>query len=250
MAKRVALVTGAAGGIGRATVAALVGVGYDVVGVDRVDSRASPTGCRSRTVDLASPDEISTLVTSIGEEYGRLDVVVNNAAVQICKAAVETTIDDWDLTMAVNLRAAFWLAREAVPWLKRHGGAIVNVASVHSIATARNIAAYAASKAGLVGFTRALALELAADGIRVNAVVPGAVDSPMLESGLSRGHAGGGALEEKKAELASRTPAGRLGRPEDIAETIVFLADHDRSGFVTGQALVVDGGATAHLSTE
>ncbi len=247
---RVALVTGAAGGIGRATATACVQAGYEVVAADRDTEADAPAGCHFRRVDLASPGEISALIASIADDYERLDLIVNNAAVQICKPVEETTIDDWDLTMAVNLRAVFWLVREATPWLGQRGGAIVNIASVHALATAPNIAAYAASKAGLLGLTRALATELAADGIRVNAVVPGAVDTPMLEAGLSRGHLGSGDVKALKAELARRTPAGHLGRPQDIAETAVFLADNDRSGFVTGQAFVVDGGATARLSTE
>ena len=118
------------------------------------------------------------------------------------------------------------------------------------MATSRDIAAYAASKGGLVALTRAMALELAADSIRVNAVLPGAVDTPMLHAGLARDHVAGGTVQERMSELGKRTVMGRVGRPEEIAQAILFLADGQRSSFVTGQTLIVDGGATARLSTE
>ena len=112
------------------------------------------------------------------------------------------------------------------------------------------IAAYAASKGALLALTRALAIELAPDSIRVNAVLPGAVDTPMLRSGLTRGHLQGANVQELMQDLGRRTVMGRVGRPEEIAQAILFLADGDRSSFMTGQTLVVDGGATARLSTE
>jgi NAD(P)-dependent dehydrogenase (short-subunit alcohol dehydrogenase family) len=125
-------------------------------------------------------------------------------------------------------------------------GAVVNVASVHAFATSRNIAAYAASKGGLMAFTRAAALELAPHDVRVNAVLPGAVDTPALRDGLGRS----GAATAAEANLIGRTPLQRIGRPSDIAHAILFLADHQRSSFITGQGLVVDGGALTRLGTE
>jgi len=136
------------------------------------------------------------------------------------------------------------------PLLQRPGGAVVNVASVHAVATSANIAAYATSKGGMVAMTRAAALELAAEGIRVNAVLPGAVDTPMLRDGLGRACTDGSSVDDAMADLAGRTAMGRVGQPREIAEAILFLADPDRSSFMTGQTMVVDGGATARLSTE
>ena len=130
------------------------------------------------------------------------------------------------------------------------GGAIVNVSSVHAVATSANISAYAASKGGLLALTRAMAIEFAPDNIRVNAILPGAVDTPMLRAGLDRDHAGGGSMLDRLENLARKTVNGRIGRPEEIAHTIYFLADNAQSSFMTGQALIVDGGATARLSTE
>ena len=113
-----------------------------------------------------------------------------------------------------------------------------------------NIAAYAASKGGLLALTRAIAIEFAPDDIRVNAILPGAVDTPMLRAGFNRGHVGDGTVQERLENLARKTVNGRIGQPEEIAKCIYFLADNSQSSFMTGQALIVDGGATARLSTE
>ncbi len=179
-----------------------------------------------------------------------LDALVNNAAQQIAKPLIETTVEEWDSVMASNLRSVFLSAKLAHPLLKINGGAIVNVSSVHTIQTSANIAAYAASKGGLLALTRAMAIEFAPDNIRVNAILPGAIDTPMLRAGLGRGHVGHGNMQERLDNLAHKTVNGRVGTPEEIAHAIYFLADHEQSSFMTGQALVIDGGATARLSTE
>ena len=127
----------------------------------------------------------------------------------------------------------------------------MNVSSVHAIATSANIAAYAASKGAMLALTRALAIELASNNIRVNAVLPGAVDTPMLHSGLSRGHLWGDNIVDLVEQLGSKHVIGRVGQPQEIAQAIYFLADQSRSSFMTGkEGLVVDGGATCRLSTE
>jgi len=124
------------------------------------------------------------------------------------------------------------------------------VSSVHAVQTSANIAAYAASKGGLLALTRAMAIEFAPDNVRVNAILPGAVDTPMLRAGMDRGHVGDGNIHERLENLARKTVNGRVGQPREIASAIYFLADSNQSSFMTGQALVVDGGATARLSTE
>jgi NAD(P)-dependent dehydrogenase (short-subunit alcohol dehydrogenase family) len=128
--------------------------------------------------------------------------------------------------------------------------AIVNVSSVHAVATSANISAYAASKGGLLALTRAMAIEFAPDNIRVNAILPGAVDTPMLRAGLQRGHVSGSTMTDRLENLARKTVNRRVGTPEEIAHAIYFLADSTQSSFMTGQALIIDGGATARLSTE
>jgi glucose 1-dehydrogenase len=154
-----------------------------------------------------------------------------------------------DELMAINLRAIFYSVQQAYPLIKAVQGAIVNVSSVHAVATSADIASYAASKGAVLALTRAMAIEFADDNVRVNTVLPGAVDTPMLEAGLSRGHVSG-TLQERKAQLASKTVIGRVGTPREIASAIYFLADNQQSSFMTGQPVIVDGGATIRLSTE
>lgn len=246
------LITGAAGGIGRATVACFAAHGWHVIGVDRADFGPDfPAEGRFIQADISRPGDLDAIYEQARAYSPYLNVVVNNAAVQIAKPIIETTLEEWDAVIASNLRSAFVGARLAYPLLKAAGGgAIVNVSSVHAVATSTNIAAYAASKGGLLALTRAMAIEFAPDHIRVNAVLPGAVDTPMLRAGLERGHLGGQTLVERLDNLARKTVNGRIGRPEEIASAIYFLGDGTQSSFMTGQALIIDGGATARLSTE
>jgi glucose 1-dehydrogenase len=248
---RTALVTGAAGGIGRATVSLFHTRGWRVIGVDRSTSADDfPAGEVFVQADISRSEDMHAIFQRVRENTTSLDALINNAAMQIAKPLMETTAEEWDAVMASNLRSVFLGAKLAHPLLAVGGGAIVNVSSVHAIQTSANIAAYAASKGGLLALTRAMAIEFAPDNIRVNAILPGAVDTPMLRAGLGRGHAGHGDVHERLENLARRTVNGRVGTPEEIASAIYFLADHDASSFMTGQALVVDGGATARLSTE
>ncbi|MDP2401306.1 MAG: SDR family oxidoreductase [Actinomycetota bacterium] len=249
---RVLLITGAAGGIGRATVQVFAEAGWRVIGVDRADFGEPfvAEGVYIRA-DISEADELETIFQQAQRFTDRLDAVVNNAAVQIAKPIMETSVEEWDMVMASNLRSVFLGARLAYPLLKMAGGgAIVNVSSVHAVATSANIAAYAASKGGLLALTRAMAIEFAADNIRVNAILPGAVDTPMLRSGLQRPHGEGESVQIRLENLARKTVNGRVGQPEEIARAIYFLADSTQSSFMTGQAMIVDGGATARLSTE
>lgn len=243
------LITGVAGGIGSATARVFHRAGWHVIGVDR--RHATVEGVHDFiTADIADPSENQAIFTHTASLVGTLDALVNNAAVQVCKPIVETTLEEWDSVMNANLRAIFLAVKHAFPLMKDAGGAIVNIGSVHAVATSANIAAYAASKGALLAFTRALAIELTAQRIRVNTVLPGAVDTPMLHSGLSRGHVEGDNTYELVRALGKKHVIGRVGQPEEIGEAVLFLADEARSSFVTGQALVVDGGATARLSTE
>jgi len=245
------LITGAAGGIGRAAVALFAEKKWRVIGVDRADfGDEFPNGGLFIRADIALVEDLETIFDKCSSFTEALDCLVNNAAIQIAKPLVETTVEEWDGVMASNLRSAFLGSKLAHPLLAKRGGAIVNVSSVHAIQTSANIAAYAASKGGLLALTRAMAIEFAPQNIRVNAILPGAVDTPMLRAGLGRGHAGQGNLKERLENLARRTVNGRVGTPEEIARAIYFLADNEQSSFMTGQAMVVDGGATARLSTE
>ena len=248
----VVLITGAAGGIGKATVDEFHKHGWSVIAVDRSDyGDLFPKPGLFIRADISSPTDISVIYKKAQAFSDHLNAIVNNAAVQIAKPIIDTSPEEWDAVMASNLRSVFLGAKLAHPLLKAAGGgAIVNVSSVHAIATSKDIAAYAASKGGLLALTRAMAIEFAADNIRVNAILPGAVDTPMLRAGMQRGHVGGKTVLDRLENLAKKTVNGRVGQPAEIASCIYFLADEAQSSFMTGQALIVDGGATARLSTE
>ena len=246
------LITGAAGGIGRATVVLFAQMGWRVIGVDRTPfGEDFPDPGLFIQSDVSNPQKMEGLFSEVSRLTAGLNALVSNAAVQIAKPLVETSVEEWDLVIANNLRPAFLLAKLAFPLLKAAGGgAIINVSSVHAVQTSANIAAYAASKGGLLALTRAMAIEFAKDNIRVNAILPGAIDTPMLRAGLGRGHVQGEDIYARLDNLARKTVNGRVGKPEEIAHAIYFLADETQSSFMTGQAMIVDGGATARLSTE
>jgi NAD(P)-dependent dehydrogenase (short-subunit alcohol dehydrogenase family) len=236
-----AVVTGAAGGIGRAVVERLSSDGFHVVAVDREwPMEGRPDG--AVVLDVVDSRRVAEIVG----ELPRIDAVVNSAAIMSVGLAESLPFDEWDRIANVNVRGAFAVIRAATPALRRSGGAVVNVSSVHARSTSIGAAAYAASKGALSALTRALALELADSGVRVNAVVPGAIETEMLRTGLSRSDD----PEASRASLVARTPLGRVGLPADVAHAVSFLVDNLRAGFVTGQELVVDGGVLAKLASE
>lgn len=249
-AGKVVLVTGASSGIGAAIARAFGAASADVLLSGRDSRRAKQVmsdmsaGGRTRfaAADLGEAAASDRLVETALREFGRLDVLVNNAGV-IHRATVEETTDaQWRQTMTVNLDAAFRLSRAAVPAMRRQGGgAIVNIASDWALVGGERGAAYCASKGALVALTRAMALDHARDRIRVNAVCPTDVDTPMLDSEfVSTGETREAGLER----LGAGIPMGRVGTPEEVAQAVLFLASHAAS-FVTGVALPVDGGVTA-----
>ena len=248
--KRVVAITGVCGGIGLATARVFYEAGWIVVGIDRREQDGSDGVHQFIRSDVSQVEAPHMIFEQIASRQGRLDALVNNAACQICKPIVETTAEEFDTIMACNVRSIFLSVQKALPLLKASGGSVVNISSVHAVATSGGIAAYAASKGALLALTRAMALEFGEIGIRVNAVLPGAVDTPMLHAGLSRGHVSGTDIQKKIRGLGKKHVMGRVGKPSEIGQTILFLADNDRSSFMTGQSLVVDGGATARLSTE
>lgn len=248
--KLAAVITGAAGGIGAATALAFHEAGWETFAVDRQPLLDLPEDIHTWQADISIPEEVEGIFKWIATHTSALHALVNNAAVQICKPLIEMSVEEWDMVQASNLRSIFLTCRDGHSLLKAGHGAIVNVSSVHAVATSVDIAAYAASKGAIVALTRAMAVEFAEDGIRVNAILPGAVDTPMLHSGLSRGHVGGDSVQARMDDLGRRTVMGRVGRPSEIAQGILFLADSQRSSFMTGTTMLMDGGATARLSTE
>jgi NAD(P)-dependent dehydrogenase (short-subunit alcohol dehydrogenase family) len=245
-------ITGVSGGIGQALVAHFKSRGWQVAGTDKIAFQSENIDIFYHG-DIADSRHIEEMAKDFSAKGYRLKALINNAAIQICKSAHETTLAEWQLVMAVNVQAPFWLTCQLYPSLKEAKGSIINLSSVHAIATSSEIAAYAASKGALTALTRAQAIDFAGDGVRVNAILPGAVDTRMLETGLSRGHLIGyddvNVIGMKK-QLARKTVIGKIGSPDDIANMAFFLADDQHAGFITGQTFVVDGGALARLSTE
>lgn len=228
------VVTGASGGIGAACVEAFQAEGAEVVGIDL---ETSSDADEHLVVDLESPECGLQIAGLLGERP--LHGLVNNAALQINAPADAASAEAFDRIYAVNLRAPLLVSAAIRPALKQSRGFIVNVASVHAVATSKNVSLYAATKGGLVAMTRALAVEWGPE-VRVNAVLPGAIETEMLLDGFSRS---GNTIED----LAKKHPLDRIGQPSEVAEAVVFLA-HNK--FATGTTLILDGGATSRLSTE
>lgn len=245
------LITGVSRGIGNATAQLFSEKGWQVIGVSRESIHEPLEGVDHYIQgDISQPRDIEAIFNNISIHYEKIDCLVNNAALQICKPILEMTIEEWDSIMDTNLRSVFLFSKYSHPYLQKSHGAIVNVSSVHAVSTSADIAAYATSKGGIAAFTRALAIEYAQEMIRVNAVLPGAVDTPMLRAGLSRNHVTGSSIDERLQVLAEKHLFKRVIRPDEIANMIYFLADNSLSSAITGQCFVVDGGATIKLSTE
>ena len=241
------LITGVCGGLGKAIATRLSGDGWVVYGTDIVERPPDIPLEKFWKGDVSKESFWGDVVMPGLCDEVPLNAFIHNAAVQPCSPIVDTTVEEWDQTLAVNLRAAFLGTRNLVPLMTGDDASIVNISSVHAFATSAGMSAYVASKGGLLAFTRAAAIELADQGIRVNAVLPGAVDTPMLEAGLKRS-LGGSAAARKNLE--DRTPLGKVARPKAISGAVAFLLDSSQSSFVTGQTLVVDGGVLARLSSE
>lgn len=244
---RTVAITGVGGGIGSATAAAFRANGWSVVGMDVRDLGDGIALDAFLQVDIGDAN-VDDQLGSFFATLSGLDALVNNAAVGGSTMALETDAKTWDEMMAANVRGAFLAMKAAYPLLEASGGAVVNIASVHAVATSPFAAAYAASKGAMVALTRATAIEWA-PRVRVNAVLPGAIDTPMLRAGIGR-RSPASSVEDAIGTLARRTPLGRVGRPDEAAQSVLFLADAERSSFITGQTLIVDGGALARLSTE
>ena len=235
---KIALVTGASSGMGAETARLLSDGGARVFGVQR-----GLSDFEDITVDFADPSSPEKAIEHIAKATGQLDILVNNAGVMREGTVEETSLDDWHLQMQINLTVPFLLIRYAMPLLRATRGTIVNVGSIEGLGNNPRHPAYGASKAGLHGLTRAVAVDHGPDGVRCNAVAPGWIDTPLNEDFIA-------SLAESaafRANIGGIHPLGRTGAPQEVAELICWLAS-DAASFVTGQVWTIDGGRMSKLS--
>jgi NAD(P)-dependent dehydrogenase (short-subunit alcohol dehydrogenase family) len=242
---RVALVTGGGSGIGRAAAERLATQGAAVMIANRSEEAGRETvaaieeaggTARFAPVDVADEASVAALFEALDEAFGTLNVLVNSAGTVATTTAPDTPLEEWERVFAVNARGTFLCCKQAIARMRPPHAAIVNVGSVAGLIGVPERAAYCASKGAVVALTRALAIDHIGDGIRVNCVCPGTIDSPWIDRLVADG--------ASRDALAARQPLGRLGTPGEVADAIVYLAS-EQAAFTTGSQLVVDGGVTA-----
>lgn len=246
--QKVSVVTGAQRGIGHAIASHFVEEGSIVVLADINDAEAEAAVLREAgheacfiKTDVSSEESVIALVKQVVSKYGRIDVLVSNAGIEFAKTIVDTSVDEWDKLMSVNMKGVFLCAKHVIPVMKEAGkGVIINMASELGLVGEANVAAYCASKGGVVMLTKALAIDHGPQGIRVNCLCPGPVTTQLLEDVFTSSDD----PEGLRKQFEASTVLKRLGKPEEIATAAAFLASDD-SAFMAGTNLVIDGGWTA-----
>lgn len=251
---KIALVTGGAMGIGSAVAKLLAKRGAKVLIVDRAKDEGNKmvsviksNGGKTEffKADVSNSKNCYAAVNKIIDLYGKLDIVSNNAGIQRYGTVESTPENEWDEVMNINLKSVFYICKFAIPYLKKTKGSIVNMTSVQAFATQRGVAAYTTSKHALIGLTKSMAIDFARDGVRVNCVAPGTVDTPMLKFAAS--------LDPNPQSVydacINMHPLGRIANPQEVAEVVAFLAS-DRASFVTGACYLVDGGLLLPIGGE
>ncbi len=242
----VALVTGASSGIGAATAIAFAEAGWDVMAAGRDEGRLEEVADISDNIaiwsgDLIESNDCDELIADTIDEFASLDCLTNSAGVIVRANVADTSDEEWRYTMGINLDAPFYLSRAALPHLLQSKGSIINIASEWGLKGGDRAAAYCASKGAVVQLTRAMAIDHARDGLRVNAVCPGDIDTPMLTNEADDKDID---LEDFLARAAEESPNGRIGTPEEVAALILFLAS-DAATHITGTTIPIDGGGSA-----
>ncbi|MDI4646275.1 SDR family NAD(P)-dependent oxidoreductase [Cohnella hashimotonis] len=240
LAGKKVLIAGGASGIGKAAAEAFKRAGAETAVFDiAFQKERLADGDIELPVDLSDSDTVAAAFDRLGRHWGGLDVLINNVGIELVAGLEDTTEAAWDRLMNVNLKSVFLCCKAALPMLRASRGCIVNTASQLAFVGAGSFTAYTASKAAVVNFTRSLALETAADGVRVNCICPGAIDTPLLRRQFEGRRGPQGTIDD----LIAMHPLGRLGRPEEIASCILFLSS-PLASFVTGSAMLADGGYT------
>jgi NAD(P)-dependent dehydrogenase (short-subunit alcohol dehydrogenase family) len=248
--QRIAVITGAGSGIGQAMVRLFAGEGARILAADVNENAAQETArmvteaggtCRAFAVDVSRPDQVRAMIDQAIAAFGRIDILCNNAGIGSTTDVVECEPDEWDRVMTVNVKSVYLGCKYAIPhMLAQGGGVIVNTASVAGMVGLPKRASYSASKGAVIALTRQVAVEYVEQGIRVNCLCPGTVDSPWVGRLLQQAD---DPVAARQA-LVARQPLGRLGTPEEIAAAALYLVSDD-AAFITGTGLVIDGGLTA-----
>ena len=245
---KVVIITGGATGIGKATSILFAKEGAKVIIASRNEKNGNSVvkSIKSKKgkaefikTDVSNEEDVRNLISKVVKKYKKIDILYNNAGIENSADVVNTKSDEWQKVLNVNLQSVYLCSKYAIPKMKK-GSAIVNTASIAGLLGFENSAAYCASKGGVVNLTRQMAMDYANKGIRVNAVCPGAVDTPMIERVINASKN----PKAAKKQFNLMHPMGRMAKPEEIAKTVAFLASDDAS-FITGQAIAVDGGFTA-----
>jgi 2-keto-3-deoxy-L-fuconate dehydrogenase len=251
---KIALVTGAGSGIGREIALLYARQGAQVIVADlntdaaesvRAEIATQGGAATNQALDVADEVQVRAAIGATVQRYGRLDILVNNAGISHVGNLLETSVEDWERVMAVNVRGVFLCSKHAVAQMlaqQPQGGVIINIASVAGMIAVDRRFPYGTSKGAVISRTRSIAIDFATQGIRANAICPGTVHTPFVEGYLARNFPDTG--DEVRQQLHARQPIGRMGRPEEIASAALYLAS-DEAAFVTGSALVIDGGWTA-----
>ncbi|MEM0988804.1 MAG: SDR family oxidoreductase [Pseudomonadota bacterium] len=249
LAGKTAFVTGGCGGIGRAICTRFASEGGEVIAADLAPWEGPPEGVRVISYDVTREDAAAEAMAGVARDWGRLDVLVNAAGIEIEKTIEDTTLDEWNRSFAVNVTGMFLTCRAALPVLRKSAGAsVVNFGSYDGFIADPGLAAYCATKGAVHALTRAMACDHGPEGIRVNAVCPGYVDTPMLQSFFTGEGSGGGgrAIGDLQQAVRDVHPLRTYGTPEDVANLVLWLAS-DEARYASGQLWVLDGGLSAQV---